>query len=190
MKKILIIFTLFCLPSTTLAVTYFFDPPEKSLNAESQFTITLKLDPENEFINAVEGVLRFPNKLLKVVNIDYDDSVVSTWIIEPNADKDEIHFSGIIPGGFDGVRKPLEQNKSPGNLFYITFEGRRKGSGAIALDEVMSLKNDGLGSEVLSTTIPFAFDIKDGYPPQKYGSILTLGIILVIIFVALLRLFL
>src|SRR3989344_5210083 len=113
MKKLFIILMMLCLPSTTLAATYFFTPTAESLDLHEQFTITLQLDAEDEFVNAVEGVLKFPKRLLKVVSIDLSESIVSAWVAPPQVKGEEVRFSGIIPGGFDGVRTPLELEKSP-----------------------------------------------------------------------------
>lgn len=182
MKKIIIISAIAFLPAATSAATYFFDPIEKNVDVNSQFTIELKLDPEGEFINAIEGSIKFPKKLVRVVSIDSNDSIINAWILQPKESGNEIKFSGIIPGGFDGVRQPLEKRKLAGKMFSITFEALRNGNEAILVDDLVSLKNDEVGNEVVSSMIPMSLTIGDNYTPSSYKNIFTLVIILTIIF--------
>ena len=184
MKETLIACALLCLPTYASAATYFFDPPMVGVGTDSRFIVTLKLDPDDEFINAIEGALVYPGSLLKIISIDQKDSVVSNWIVEPTPKRGEIHFSGVIPGGFDGVRKPLEKERLAGTIFSITFESRRSGNGAVTLDEITSLLNDGQGSQVESNVIPLALNI-EVVDTSSYRDYLTVFIAVVILIIAL-----
>lgn len=159
MNKLIIIFIFALLPVNCFSATLFFDPPGKNVKEGEQFSIEFKVNTEAEFVNAVEGVIEFPKNLIKPVHIDISNSVISAWIEEPQVHNDKISFSGIIAGGFDGVRKPLEAGKYPGTLFKIVFEAKKIGSDAMVVESIKVLKNDGFGSELDSVTIPFAINI-------------------------------
>lgn len=178
MKKLTLIFILVLFPANCFAVTLFFDPPGKNVKEGEQFYVEFMVNPEEEFINALEGVIEFPKNIIKPIGIDISNSIISAWVESPNIVDGKIKFSGIIAGGFDGVRKPLESKKYPGNLFRLIFETKNVGSGAMIVESIKVLKNDGLGSEADSVTIPFAINIIDS---GKKEPIFDLPVILVVV---------
>lgn len=158
--KLLIVVAIICSPNNVFGATIFFDPPSKSIKEGEQFGIEFKIRVENEeSINAVEGVLKFPKNILKIVDIDLTNSIIGAWIEKPKIKNDKIIFAGVVPGGFNGVLKPLENGKYPATLFKIVFMSKKEGGGVVAIEDVLVLKNDGVGSETESSTIPFAINI-------------------------------
>ena len=160
MKKIILISIFFFLiiPCYVGASTFFFDPIGKHVLEGEKFTIYLEIKPENDLVNAVEGSVGFDRDLLKVLEIKKTNSIINIWIKEPEVENGTINFSGIIPGGFNGVLRPLDKNVYPGILFGITFEVVGLGSGAVNIENIKAFQNDGLGTEAESSVVPFSLD--------------------------------
>jgi len=193
MKKIILAFLIIFVfsTSTTSAATFFFDPIHQNINQGDQFTIVFLMNPGDNYVNAVEGRLKFPSNILKITTISYSDSVVNMWVMEPKFKGDFIDFAGITPGGFNGVRKPLDTKIYPGNIFAVTFEALHSGSGAVSVDNISAFLNDGYGSPVESEVLPFAFDVESQYTPQNYnnstGSVMIIFILLVAVILFVLK---
>jgi hypothetical protein len=134
------------------AAEIFFGTKTNEARIGEQFQVDVILNTEGEQINAVEGKIVFPDKLLEVKEIRDGNSIVSFWIDKPKVESDKIFFSGIIPGGY---------NDSRGLIFSITFLAKKEGSGAIKFGEVKALRNDGQGTEVPLTISNFNFTVRE-----------------------------
>lgn len=183
MKKIIILISVigFLINSTFASgAVLFFDPVEKSVSQNEKVTLYIQIDPEGDFVNAVEGVIKF-DKSIRVVGIDYNNSIINLWVEEPGVLDNKISFSGIIPGGFNGVLKPLDKKIYPGILFGITFEAVRTGSATVNIEDIKVLKNDGLGTEVESSIVPSIINVDNrGSDFSSYLVFVFIGIIIAI----------
>jgi hypothetical protein len=184
MRRIIfiLIITFLFTPSVHAAV-FFFDPIHTRVGLEGEFGVNLLINTEGENINAIEGEISFPSNL-KVLDILDGNSIVGFWIEEPTANKNIISFSGIMPGGFDGLREPFETETRPGKIFEIIFKAEKTGSGAVSISEIEALLNDGAGSRAQVTILPFSFEVlnfrssvkretTDDEPPEPFKSELT-----------------
>ena len=162
------------------------DNPEMGFNQE--FLIDVMVDPQGKDINAVQGGILFPVNLLEFKEARDGDSVITLWVESPHlllpsqegAAFGEIVFSGITPGGFQGLLSPYYEGGRSGKLFSLVFKAREPGSDLIRANQIKILLNDGEGSPVpvsaknilinvrnieVSSTIPAITDIN---PPEAF----------------------
>lgn len=152
-----------------------------------QFKIDVLINPDNENINALEGELIFSSDKIKLLEILTGDSVINFWVEEPRLENGVIVFSGIIPGGFEGVLQPYSQTREPGKVFSLIFQAQAGGEAVINFNKVRVLLNDGAGTESLvkasSSTIIINQDLpKEGVlvereldydAPEKFYPLIT-----------------
>lgn len=123
--------------------------------AAEMFEVGFFLNTENQDINAVEGTVSFAEPLLKLKEVRDGNSIINFWIERPSASNGKISFSGIIPGGYFGKK---------GLLFSLVFESRDEGRGAIAVETVRALLNDGQGTAAKTTTSSIQLSVSKAEP--------------------------
>ncbi len=154
MKKILVSLAAFYLvfllvvPAHSQAdgALLYLTPSDESHNVGEIFTVALRITSLHQSINAVEGLLKYSNKNVELVNISKTGSILSVWIDGPvfNNDKGEIKFAGGIPSpGFTGAG---------GILANLTFKAISEGPATIVWNKSSVLANDGKGTNILSST--------------------------------------
>ncbi len=101
-------------------------------------TATLNIDTESQNINVLEGTISVPANIT-VSSIQTGNSVVLIWIESPafSTDTHQIHFSGLIPGGFIGEGKILSFE---GNFSDVDIS-------KFSVTNALALKNDGEGTK-------------------------------------------
>lgn len=112
--------------------------------------------------NAISGILNFPTRYIKVVNIDKKDSVLNFWIEEPSFSNSgalgNIRFEGVaLNPGFTGSGK---------NIVTITFRADEQGTADINFYQSTILANDGLGTNIDTSTTGARFTLL----PQRVSS--------------------
>ncbi|MFA7285709.1 MAG: hypothetical protein WC011_02585 [Candidatus Paceibacterota bacterium] len=146
-RNFLIIFILFfglffslnmdALASSSL---YFSKPP--IVSEGDRLTIFLRVNSTDQSINAVSGVVSFPENLLRAVSASKESSIINLWTGEPKITRGQISFEGVILNpGFSG---------NNGLVLKIVFEAKTKGVANLNFTEGSILANDGLGSNVLA----------------------------------------
>lgn len=158
--------------------------PEIALG--QQFQVDLLLDAEGESVNALEGKIYFPTDLLDLKEIRDNDSIVNFWIEKPKSyilnPKSYILYSGIIPGGFEGVLSPYWSGFKPGKILSLIFEAKKEGEGLVEAKDLKVLLNDGKGTETDTIISNFQFliskqppiplvsepAIRDSEPPEDF----------------------
>lgn len=167
MKQILkfkiIIFTviLFFFASSVFAAETFFEVKNSAIQSGDQFEVKIFLNTENKSINALEGKITFPEKLLELKEIKDGNSIINFWVERPQAKNGEIIFSGIIPGGY-------LNNK--GLVFSVIFQALQTGSGSIGIQNLKVLLNDGQGTAAKVKISNLQFTIS----PQTSSAPLTI----------------
>lgn len=94
-------------------------------------------------VNAVSGIVSYPQDKLEVVGISKNQSIVSLWVQEPSFSNAEgtINFEGIILNpGFKG---------SQGKTLTLTFRVKAQGTAPLSFTTASLLANDGEGTEIL-----------------------------------------
>ena len=73
----------FSFPSLTLAAILYLTPSVQTVHQGDSFVAEVRLDTENEEINAVEISLVSPANLLEFVDFSKGDSILTLWADEP-----------------------------------------------------------------------------------------------------------
>ena len=140
-------------------------PPQAVFSAEARVS-TLKS------LNAFEGELVYPTRLLAVDALQDAGSVVTVWLEYPVADNGRIRFSGITPGGYAGTG---------GLLFTVKFRAIKEGSGELSVQLPRAYINNVAAEPAEVTAIPARFEISvetedadgpplhDTTPPQPFA---------------------
>ncbi len=112
-----------------------------------RFSVDVLFDAEGESINAIEGRISFPKSSVKFIEVYGQDSVINLWILSPRLDGEgSIVWSGIIPGGFEGVLSPYYEGARSGKLFSLVFEALQPSEPAFSVSNIRALKDDGIGT--------------------------------------------
>lgn len=118
-----------CVPWAAGAARLYFAAPELSQSLYAPFEVEVRLDSPDEAVNAVDGWLELGSAVAAAVDVSDGSSIVSLWVERPapppegtgggirNAGS-AVRFSGIVPGGFQGVG---------GKLFSVTLSPRASG---------------------------------------------------------------
>ncbi|MBU4579609.1 cohesin domain-containing protein [Patescibacteria group bacterium] len=150
------------------------DSESQTIGVGAQFEAGVFLNTEDANINAIEGKIAFPEKLLELKEIRDGNSIINFWIERPKTVNGEITFSGIVPGGYLGEK---------GLIFSAVFQSMQEGSGAVEIRDIKALLNDGEGTsaplkisnfqfliskQIPSSQIPIS-EIKDTDPPELFA---------------------
>lgn len=143
--KITIFFIFFSImPYLVNASNLFFYTNNNQFSRNEEFIVEVRLDSQNEYINAIEGDILMPVDL-NIKSINTGGSVINFWIEKPTITKQgNVHFAGMTPGGF---------NSNNNFLFKITVLSKSAGLKEINALNVRVLKNDGLGSAIVNKNI-------------------------------------
>lgn len=118
-------------------------PPTGTFSIGSTFNVSIFLDTQNESVNALDIILRFPPDKLQVVSPSTGLSIIEVWTAQPsfNNSSGEIRLQGGIPGGI---------NVSQGLITTLTFRARQTGQAALRFSgDSKVLLNDGKGNDAL-----------------------------------------
>jgi hypothetical protein len=131
-----------------------------SISVGQPFRLDVSVDPAGEKINTLGGQLVFSERDFSLVRIDTTNSIIADWVEKPRGTFGKIDFSGIIPGGFNGLIDPFTPEVlKPGPLFSAYFIPKREGNVTIHLENGEIYLADGATSEKTSI-FAYSFDIK------------------------------
>ena len=168
---------LFFVPSV-LATNIFLESSNSEFFLGNKFEVNFFIDTQVMDINALEGKVIFPEKLLELKEINDGNSIVNFWVERPKVVDNTVFFSGIIPGGYESNR---------GFIFSLVFQSRQEGQDLIKIDDLRVLLNDGKGTQVAttvsdfniiiskqaSTSKPLIEEVADVDPPEIFEPIIT-----------------
>ncbi len=138
------LFIFFVLPERIEAATFYIETNKSQYFKNDIFLAKIIIDTQGERINAVKVDLKFPEKLLKVIDVFDKNSVLKFWPEPPvfSNETGKISFIGGTPHGFEGkfilvtiVFRVISHLDSK-TLAGISFE-----------DSSLALLNDGLGTK-------------------------------------------
>lgn len=97
-----LLLSLFALPAH--AALLYVDSPTEAYGPGDSFIATVRLDPQNDCINAGRVVVTFPRTNLKAVDFSRGDSIFTMWIADPVFDNEngQVIFEAGVPGGYCG----------------------------------------------------------------------------------------
>jgi len=124
-------------PLSARSAMLYLIPQSQIVYQGDSFIVEVRINTEDEEINAVEIGLTFPADLLEVVDFSKGNSILTLWPAEPKIQEGEISFLGGVPGGFNGE----------GLLAKINFFRKETGKSEISFKEDSKvLLNDGKGT--------------------------------------------
>ena len=138
----LIVFSFIFARSADAAIL-FLVPDKKTVKIGEEISIDVRVDTEDESINAAQGAINFPTNLLEATKIDKTGSVFGFWIEEPafSNENGTANFIGGTPKGVSG--KSLQ-------IFKLTFKARGAGLAELSLSDAVVTASDGQGTNILS----------------------------------------
>lgn len=95
---------LFMIPSSAQAISVYFDPVVKDVHLGDTFVLNLRINNEDECVNAADITIEYDNSVMSAVDVGRGESLITLWIEPPIIDNaaGTITFSGGIPGGYCG----------------------------------------------------------------------------------------
>ena len=149
-------------PFLARAAEIYLDPATGKYPPGVTFAVDVRLDNQNQCINATEVDLAYPASLLQAVGANNGDSVLSLWVKPPTIYPNYglISFVGGLPGGYCGrvSGDPSLSNKLATLYFRFptsttivssTFTQSAK---LLFLSSTKAVLNDGLGTFAMLTT--------------------------------------
>lgn len=153
---------LFFAAAPVFAANLSFDSDNATPSKGQEFVVQVLLDSRNEAINAIEGKVLFPERLLEVKEVRDGNSIINFWVEHPTIEKNgSISFSGIIPGGYQDTK---------GLIFSIVFRARDLGQDSIVVGDIKILKNDGKGTPATVETSPLFVVVSSGNSGKSAAS--------------------
>jgi len=144
------------------AAILYLEPASGEYQHGDTFIIEIRLDSEQEYINAVEANLTFPQDILEVQDFSQGNSILTLWVKFPTIDGDSglVSFAGGVPGGYEGTDGLLGKI-----VFSVVLRDVLRGSAQVVFqDDSQVLLNDGLGSKAKLTTKGAEFSILPEIP--------------------------
>jgi hypothetical protein len=129
--------------SSVEAASLFLVPEASQAKVGDNFHIDVRLDTNDQSINAVQTKINFPANILKLNNTDKTDSVFNFWLQEP-AISQEIGVLQFISGTTKGI------SGSTLEVLRLNFTVLEAGEAALSFSESAVTANDGRGTDVLS----------------------------------------
>lgn len=157
---LLVFYFLFSFPSSIQAALLYLDPSQGEFSQGDTFLAEIRIDVEEECINAVGAKINFPHDVLEAVDFTQGNSIILLWVDPPAIEQESglIYFSGVVPGGYCGRLpgdpglsnligrivfrvKDRSELESPEEVIKVNF-----------LEDTKVLLNDGLGTAASLTT--------------------------------------
>ena len=170
-SKVVFVLLFVLVPIRTKAAILYLESPEAQYSLEETFALEIKINPEEESINAIRTVLEFDSDILEVVGFDFEYSILSFWIEQPTSvDIEEINSTGLIsfiggiPNGYKGkfMGTPLAANLL-GKIIFKSKSPVLDGGQTIVriLDSSLVLLNNGRGGVADLTVETLALNISN-----------------------------
>ena len=141
------------------AATLYLKPASAEYRLNEIFTTEIRVDNENESLNAFEIYLGYPTEFLEVVDVNLSNSILGPVVDSPKIDKEKgvIFFSGIVPGGYNGriTGDPGESNLLAKVIFIVQGEQPISSEQLTKInfqDNCLILLNDGLATKATLKT--------------------------------------
>jgi hypothetical protein len=139
---LIIFFSIF---SSVFANEIYFDSKATVKNGEV-LTLPIYLDSSGENINTIDVEIYFNNEIF--IFTGYKEGVFKNWIIPPKVENNKIYFTGIVPGGVEGVYDPNRDTLAPLPVITLSFKAKNLGNASFIFVKNEVLKNDGQGSNL------------------------------------------
>lgn len=165
------------------AAEIYFEPYQEEIRNNQIFEIKVKIDAQNQSLNAIEGEIVFSENI-ELINIKKENSLINLWIQEPIFENNAIIFSGIIPGGYQGEINPYLKGYQPGEIIELIFKAKQAGLAKLTIKQANVLLNDGKGSSADLKIKNLEFKITEQEQGLSYKKIIFF-VLLILIFIGL-----
>lgn len=156
-------------PMLTHAASLYVNPTQGTYGLSDTFIADVRLDNQNECVNAIHVEVHYPADTLRAVDFGKGNSILSLWVEEPKIDTAQgtITFSGGIPGGYCGriPGDPVLSNVLGKIVFSVIAADKKTAEVSIADTSVVYL-NDGAGTPATLTTQSAVY----GISPTPLGA--------------------
>jgi len=185
-----IVVMLFLMPSFASAARLYIEPATMTYGYGDTFVATIRLDNQDECVNAVHVALSYPTDTLRAVDFSRGNSILSLWIEEPRLDTDlgTVVFSGGIPGGYCGrIQGDASLSNMIGKVVFSVVDAQKEEAKITFSNASRVYLNDGLGTsasletfdadvrilpEPVNTENPWLEEVgKDEIPPDEFPII-------------------
>lgn len=136
----------FLVPANGNAATLSMSPSSATIRVGKTVTVSVRVGSADQAMNSAEAAVTFPSDLLQLQSISKTSSIFQFWTTEPAGSNasGRIVFSGGLPSpGFSG---------GGGNIIRITFLAKAKGTATLGITGAKVLANDGLGTDILTSS--------------------------------------
>lgn len=137
--------------------------PAITSSTEGVIAVTVVLDPEGRSINAVSGSFQYDPLVLEVRSVRTTNSIISLWIERPVVSSGSIAYSGVVIGGFDGVRNAQSTKTDSGILFTVLMTPRISGVSTLSLENLEVYANDENATALSVDTTPLQVSTDQQY---------------------------
>lgn len=148
MKKLFLLLSIFFIYATAFAADVSVIAPT-TISNKGQFNVQVNLNTDNTSVNSVDITITYPKDILSFKGYKEDGAIKKIWLTSPKDTNGVIHFSGIIPGGVDGVYDPDKNGLQPIPLVQLLFSAKGSGTGTFAIIHSDILQNDGVGTSLV-----------------------------------------
>ncbi len=126
-------------------------PATGSYTPGQTFTVSVRVAPGGQSVNAVEASLKFDPAVLSVTNVSKTGSVFSLWTTEPTFSNSAgtVTFGGGSPTPFT----------AQSNLVSVTFRAVAAGTGSLTVSSASVLAADGRGTDVYAKSTGGSFTV-------------------------------
>lgn len=138
---VLSLFVSVCVDAASIYLT----PAQAQVATGETVKIKVMVNTQGVAINTVGGVVRFDSSGLEIVSINKLNSILNIWIEEPffsNPNGTVSFNGGVTTPGYTG---------GAGEVFSFTVKAKKVGVNTLHFDDVVILKNDGVGTDALSS---------------------------------------
>lgn len=146
----LILFISCIFPGSAHAAQLYLDPDQGKYGPGDTFILNVRLDTEDECINAADVLITYPSKTLRAVDFGRGRSILSLWVTEPvlDVEKGTVRFVGGIPGGYCG-RVPGDPSLSNilGKVVFTVIAADQDKANINFSSESQVYLSDGLGTK-------------------------------------------
>lgn len=158
----LIVFLFAASINITYAAEYILLPERTVIHKGEQISVDVLLDTKGANINAISGRLVFESNLLKLDSLSTANTILKQWVEAPRVisesdkkigtliqeNKSYIQWSGIIPGGFDGLQSAFYKGTKPGNVLRVNFTVLSDAPAVLSFSNTEAYANDGKATNV------------------------------------------
>ena len=144
------------------AATLYFSPAAGSYVVGQSFPVGIYVSSPEQAMNAVAGIVSFPQEKLEVSSLPKTGSLINLWVLEPSFSNDtgSINFEGVVLNpGFTG---------EVGKIITVNFKVKGSGVAPVTFSSGSVLANDGLGTNLLKDLGNASFSL--GMPTEIIGA--------------------